>query len=499
VLQDLSPTNEAEHVTCDVGLATAAALYRLEPGKGAEVTVRVPLAGEGGLGADPARKLATVCKAVAWPKALEDRCTLEVPDDKMRFLFDAAVSSLVLHSPGEVYPGPYTYKRFWFRDAAFILEALLAVGRFDRVERTLRLFPKRQTRAGYFLSQEGEWDSNGAALWALDRYRRLTGRPLGGELVHAVAKGVQWIRQKRLSDTLAEPHAGLLPAGFSAEHLGPNDYYYWDDFWCATGLRCGAAILRDFGNDQLAAESEAEADRLLAAVERSLGRNTGARQRPGIPASPYRRLDAGAIGSVAAGYPLRLWGPHDARLLDTVEFLLKNCTVKGGFFQDMIHSGINAYLTLHLAQVLLRAGDPRYFGLVRAVADLASPTGQWPEAIHPHTLGGCMGDGQHIWAAAEWVLMMRSLFIREEDDRLVLASGIPAEWLTGDAVLRLGPTPTPYGPLTVEIEPDHGRPRVSWQARWRGRPPVIEVALPGAESVTSQLEQGTVGLSEVAR
>jgi hypothetical protein len=78
-----------------------------------------------------------------------------------------------------------------------------------------------------------------------------------------------------------------------------------------------------------------------------------------------------------------LCGPDDPRLLDCVEFLLERCFVNGAFYQDMIHSGLNAYLTLHVAQVLLRAGDPRHLELMDAVAALASPTGQWPEAIHP--------------------------------------------------------------------------------------------------------------------
>ena len=94
--------------------------------------------------------------------------------------------------------------------------------------------------------------------------------------------------------------------------------------------------------------------------------------------------------------------------------LVERCFHNGGFFQDIIHSGINAYLTLDIAQTLLRAGDPRYRDLIETVARLASPTGQWPEAIHPHTGGGCMGDGQHGWAAAEWVMMIRNLFVREE-------------------------------------------------------------------------------------
>ena len=42
----------------------------------------------------------------------------------------------------------------------------------------------------------------------------------------------------------------------------------------------------------------------------------------------------------------------------------------------MTHSGLNAYLTLHIAQVLLRAGDLRFLDIVDTVVGLASPTGQ---------------------------------------------------------------------------------------------------------------------------
>ncbi len=135
-------------------------------------------------------------------------------------------------------------------------------------------------------------------------------------------------------------------------------------------------------------------------------------------------MDPGAIGSLVAGYPLQLFAADDQRLLSTVDFLMEKCTFRGGFFQDVIHSGINAYLTLHMAQILLRAGDIRGLTLFRTVAELASPTGQWPEAIHPRTLGGCMGDGHHVWASAEWVVMQRNCFVREEGEGLVLGAGL---------------------------------------------------------------------------
>jgi hypothetical protein len=202
--------------------------------------------------------------------------------------------------------------------------------------------------------------------------------------------------------------------------------------------------------------------------------------RPAIPASPYRRLDAGAIGSIVCGYPLHLVPPDDPRLTDTVNFLLTNCFVDGAFFQDMIHSGLNAYLTLEVAQILLRAGNPRYRDLIASVADLASPTGQWPEAIHPRTGGGCMGDGHHVWASAEWVLMIRNCMVLEGDPGvLILGSGIVEEWIGTAEPLRFGPTPTPYGDLSLTVEREGEALRVAWQGMWHEGPPRIEIRVPG--------------------
>ena len=108
----------------------------------------------------------------------------------------------------------------------------------------------------------------------------------------------------------------------------------------------------------------------------------------------------------------------------TVDALLRRC-----FLQRRVLSGHDSLGHQRLPDARHRpnAAARRRSALPRAdrsVARLASPTGQWPEAIHPQSGGGCMGDGQHGWAAAEWVMMMRNCFVREEGDRLIIGSGI---------------------------------------------------------------------------
>ncbi len=469
----LNPPNTRREATCDVGMVTAAACFHLAANEPRQLTVRTPLGQAAGQsGGEPA--------GMRWRHALLGAARLEVADSRIQSLYDTALRTLVLLSPDDALPGPYTYKRFWFRDAAFMIHSLLVAGLVDRAERALQRFPDRQMRNGYFYSQEGEWDSNGQVLWILNRFRQMTGRTLGTLWADVIRRAADWIVGKVTSESLDVAHAGLLPAGFSAEHLGPNDHYYWDDYWSIAGLHAAAEMMRlenDRNAEALAQKWSHAAGRIEAAIGRSLAVHSDRRSHAGIPASPYRRMDAGAIGSIVASYPLQLVKERDPDLLATVDYLLEYCTYDGAFFQDMIHSGMNPYLTLHLAQVLLRAGGD-FEPLVNRVAALASPTGQWPEAVHPRTGGGCMGDGQHGWAAAEWIMMIRNCFVREEESHLILASGLPAPWLHAGAPSRFGPAPTSFGDVTVAVEQVDGRTVVRWDAQWR-REPTIEVRLPG--------------------
>ncbi len=492
VWRKVSAPDPRTGVTCNVGMATAAALFETEPGIRREITVEVPLEHHA-----PRPGRVNVTAEGLWRRSTEGACTVRIPDARMQYLYETSLRTLILHSPGTIYAGPYTYKRFWFRDAVFVSHALLSAGLTRRVECLVSRFPERQTRSGFFLSQNGEWDSNGQVLWLLGRLQVLSGRMLPDAWREPVRDAMEWICRKRTDSRGNTLHAGLLPPGFSAEHLGLNDYYYWDDFWSVAGLRAASGLLNRWGDKRAGARSRDAANNLERCINRSLREVARRLGRQAMPASPSRRMDSGAVGSLAAGYPLRLWEPDDPRLLDTAEYIMNSCLIRGGFYHDIIHSGINPYLTLHIAQVLLRAYDSRYFSLMRAIAELASSSGQWPEAVHPRTAGGCMGDGQHAWAAAEWVLMIRNCFLREEaPDRLILCSGIPREWRTPGKKVFCGPAPTPWGPVSVSLVRVGGRTRVSWIAEWRDSVPRIEVRLPGREPVFPEPGRSSVDIPE---
>jgi len=467
-------------INCEVGMATGCALFRIKPGKDTTTEVKIPLYGK----KKEKKSLQTITGD--WSSAINKSSEIEVPEASFKYIYDTAKRMIILHSPDDIYPGPYTYKHFWFRDATFITYAMLCCGLSKLAEKAIDRFLSKQSPTGYFSSQNGEWDSNGQVLWVMRKFCELTGEVPRESWRKIIEKGANWIRRKRLSPRGDKPHAGLMPAGFSAEHLGPNDYYYWDDFWSVAGLKSAAYFMHYYNDKKNAGVFEKEADSLMRSIQKSLREVSKKNGRAAIPASPYRRMDSGAIGSLAGGYPLQLLEPDDTNLLDTVEYILEHFTEKGGFFHEISHSGINPYLTLHLAEVLLRAGDKRFLDLLRSVRDLSSPTGQWPEAIHPRTLGGCMGDGQHTWASAEWMIMTRNLFVREESQKLILCSGIPADWYKENKTISFGPAPTLFGDINITVCREAEEVKVEWKGKWNKEEPYIEIRPLNGESVMAE-------------
>ena len=99
-----------------------------------------------------------------------------------------------------------------------------------------------------------------------------------------------------------------------------------------------------------------------------------------------------------------------------------------------------------------------------------------------------MGDGQHVWAAAEWVLMLRNCFVREEGERLILCSGIPQAWLDTKETMSFGPAPTSFGDIQITIKPLENGGSIEWQGTWFSKEPPIDIHLPG--NVKATVEPG---------
>lgn len=372
------------------------------------------------------------------PHALQGKSAREIQREYFGETFTAALPKgygdwlehaknhlIALWDFDSIKPGSYTYHHFWIRDAVIMMYALLLMGAKNAVRPIIERFVNMVRPSGLFHSQTGEWDANGQALWIIAQYVRFThDMQLLQALKKPILKMLVWLEKAGAAN------GGVLPPGFSAEHLGPADWYLWDNFWALGGIREILPYAKSLGLD-------GRAEKIYANLAGSLNRYLS--EYSYLPAALGRGKDAGMIGSIAAAYPLQLPEFADARLVRTLDLIRENYFFDGCFFQENIHSGLNPYLTLQMAESYLffgRTSDARK--IVRSILGKAQKAYTFPEAIHVKSGGGCMGDGFHGWASAESIIIVRNMIVREvklADGReaLIWLSGFREKWLEAGA------------------------------------------------------------------
>lgn len=452
---------QQKKVHCGVGLASGFARYNLDLGEGASELIECSCALEAGDGPSiPIEALDATRET--WTNLLAEGTTMRLPDSRMNEIVRASLSTLLMFTEGgSITPGPATYHQFWFRDAAYMMLALNRFGFFRFTRPVIESFPSRQERSGYFRSQQGEWDSNGQVLWTALNYALLSGDvTLVPSIFPRLKRAVHWIERMRStqSDRRGKSLRGLLPAGLSAEHLGLADHYFWDNFWSIAGIEAFSRICLLLGRHSDHVRAVAIADRYRKDAERSIRDIQQQYGMEEIPASPTRGIDHGMIGSICAWYPLQLYSPNDSRLSATLRTLTERYLLKGMFYQQFVHSGLNPYLTLQIAHCWLYAGYRRTFWqMLTTVLSRAFPTLNFPEAIHPRTGGGSMGDGHHGWAAAEVLLSLRDAMVFEQwHDHyqfhdLILLAGVPSEWFLPGVEFSLVHAPIVGGKMDMAV------------------------------------------------
>ena len=57
----------------------------------------------------------------------------------------------------------------------------------------------------------------------------------------------------------------------------------------------------------------------------------------------------------------------------------------------------------------------------------------------------------HGWTAAEWIMLLRDLFVRDDGDRLVLGPHVPAAWRVPGARFGARGLPTRFGLVSYSV------------------------------------------------
>ncbi|HTR81713.1 MAG TPA: hypothetical protein VMM58_08785 [Bacteroidota bacterium] len=443
---------------CDHGLAHAAALFffDLAPGEQRSVHYSTALAEEKPLLRRGTKQTWRVSyekrksdQEAKWEKELSTGATFEFPDGALKALFDASRLTLLQLNDGDfISPGPFIYHHFWYRDAALMIRALDSLGFHKRSRQVIDAFPRRLMSDGFFRGPDGEWDSNGAVIWSVYQHSLISNQHLWLKSWYPFLKrAAQWIVRKR-----KQTENGLMPPSLSAEHLGTVDQYYWDSFWSLAGMKSMVRVASMLNMDpdvgyfrKEAIAFERDVFTSLNAVNERLGEEL-------IPATERRNFDESAIGSISCLYPLELFESRLRSSVNTLRKIANQFVCEKGFLHPIVHSGYNPYLTLQIAHAFLVVGEiEKAWKIADTIFSQGAPPYSFPEAIHPRSGGGTMGDGHHGWAAAEIVLFLRDCLVNEVDDSITLFKGGANRLVRRGMTTTLQNVPTKFGPVTCAL------------------------------------------------
>ncbi len=443
--------SEKNRITSKYGLSTGGIYYEFNLNENEEKNFELFLPQEENYSIDLNFDKSKDNKVSFMKKERENELIIDVPDDNINRIFNSNkiyLKSLI--NSEYITPGPLTYKKFWFRDSAYMIPALMKIGDLKRAEKIIEYFKKKIKKDGYFQSQVGEWDSNGQALFTIAEYYRYTkNKEFLNEFYPYIKKGAEWIERKRKKYV---DSYGLLPSSFSAEHFGPNDLYYYDDYFGLKGLLDASSLANEIGNKS---DSENFLKYYLEFkndVRKAIDKDQKRLDKKICVGAFGRNIDASIIATFTSIFPLNLDLLSKDEIMNSYEELRKKFFVNNCFYQNITHSGINLYLTLEIAEALLYLNEEKKaINLFDSVISLLTKTYTGPEAINPKSLGGCEGDGHHGWLVAELIHFIRNSLLFEKENGIVILSGSRKEWFKDGDKILFNNGVTYFGNISFEV------------------------------------------------
>ena len=399
----------------------------------------------------------------AWRGRLAEGARFATPDPLTNAAWRAALVTLLLcqeryRDTWVPLGNPFQYRDVWLRDAARTVRALAVAGHTDLARSDALTLARFQLPSGVLLSQNGQLDGSGEAMWAFAQAATLPPAPEWAARVLPVARrAMEWIELERLlTRQLAMPYAGLLPYGEPRDNELTRAQLVGNDAWGIAGCRALVTLARLAGNDSLARAADAVATDYRGAFRAALLKS----RSPDVP--PSWQGVGRDWGNLTVGYPTRVLAADDPRLEALARRIHTNSGGPGLAVcgpRDSLHT----YLGTDLAQWALLAGhpEPARAYLADLLAHSSSTLGQ-AEVFDRDDASFGTNLPPHATAAAGLIDLLRNMVVSDTRDTLELGLGADPAWWKGTHLDR---APTRFGVIAVALEsPALDRRRARWGA-----------------------------------
>jgi hypothetical protein len=457
------------------GFAQAAMLYHvtLAPHGSREFGVMLPWTGDvPSVGDQPIAWLGRQIQQTAadWRDKL-NRVTLHVPANQQAVAdtVRSALAQILMSRDGPaLQPGTRSYARTWIRDGAMMTEGLVRSGHADVATEFVRWYAPHQFSNGKVpccVDARGsdpvpENDSHGELIFAIAELWRYThDRAALEALWPHVERAIAYMDKLRATETQPAPLFGLMPASISHEGYSAKPMHsYWDDFWALKGYDDAAMLAGALAKPDEATTFSASRNAFRKDLAQSIDAAVAQHHIDYLPgAAELGDFDATSTTIALSPGDGQTWLPP-ALVEQTFQ------RYWDGFIARRDgKSAWDDYTPYEVRTIasFVRLGWRDRIGQLLAFffADRRPAAwNQWAEVVgRDPRKPRFVGDMPHAWIASDFLRSAYDLFAyeRAKDQAVVLAGGIPAEWLKGDGV-GIERLRTPYGLLSYSLR-EQGR------------------------------------------
>jgi len=420
-------------------------------------------------------------ETIAFWKEQVNRVDIQVNEPELVDIFKANIAyNLVTRDGSAFQPGSRSYDKAWMRDGSIAAIALLEAGLTNPAREFIEWYagfqydtgevpPVIDTKADNPLWEEEEkglieYDSQGEFIWLITHYYLFTkDRPFLEKMFPSLVKSLQFmaaLRQQRLTDEYQSDPAkriyyGILPK--STSHEGYDlKHSYWDDFWGLKGWEDARAMAIVLGRTNLLNWIDTEYADFKICVYDSIARVI---QQHGIDFMPGC-AELGDIDPTSTAAAVVYCDQQAALPQKELLYTFRRFAEE---LQPRLKPGADYRITPYEVRSIglyLRLGQRKEaLDLLRFMNRHCQPPG-WKHlaevAYSDKRTSGYIGDMPHTWVGAEYINAVRTLFVFEQGDQLILGAGIDPDWLKDGQTVVIKNFPTLFGVLSYTIQEQNG-------------------------------------------
>lgn len=399
---------------------------------------------------------------------------------------------------------PTVYDHYWLRDTAFDIDGILNAGFTDVAKQVTLEMLDWQSSSGQFISQRGENDGNGEALWAFaNYYERTHDTAFARQVWPAVQKAMDWEWQIRTQYWASDD--GLFPASSMGDDEGVRGHVLTYDLWNIAGEGAAAKIaaaVGDTATEKTWTERRAQYVSILRSKLEPQVKKLGfippaveGMQAPAIRTGWYGSVYGIDWGNLEAAWPSGAFAPDDPWITESLAAWQQK-TFEGifGYASGGVESTLHSYTPMSLSVTDVMRGDQKaalsslYSLLVHTSAtDMAS------EGMSSAQRWGWSAADQtqpHAEFAGKYLTFLRDMLAYEAaDGSLHLANVWSPQWSKPGETLGFSGN-TDFGPMSYTAEVDGDGATMNLDPPTADAPKSIVISAPVGTTLTSVTMQG---------